>query len=111
MRRVLRVVAFGSLAAGGTVAAGWWMVPVVTAVWVRVLPSDRRPIRTTMLGAALAWLMLIGLAAVHGPALALAGVLSGALDLPRYGFLAATAVYPALLAGATALLVRPTPIA
>lgn len=106
MRRALRVAAFASLTAGGTLAAGWWTVPLLAAAWVRVL-SDRRPILSTMLGAALGWVALLGLGMRYGPVAAVAWCLSAALELPRWGFLAATIVFPALLAGAAALLVKP----
>jgi hypothetical protein len=104
------MAAFASLVAGGTVLGGWWTVPILAAVWVRVLPSDRRPVRTTVLGAALAWLVLVGAAALHGPVPALAARLSAVLQLPRWGFLAATGVFPGLLAGMAALLVKPASI-
>jgi hypothetical protein len=107
---VLRIAAFASLAAGGTVAGGWWTVPVLAALWVRVLPSDRRPVRTTVLGAALGWLALVVIAALHGPVPALATRFSAVLDLPRWGLLAATILFPALLAGGAALLVRPASV-
>jgi hypothetical protein len=110
VRRALRIVAFASLAAGGTVLGGWWTVPILAAIWVRVLPSDRRPVRTTALGAALGWLILVGMAALHGPAPALAARLSAVLELPRWGFPAATILFPALLAATAALLVKPASI-
>lgn len=111
MRRALRIVAFASLTAGGTVAGGWWAVSILAAIWVRVLPSDRRPVRTVVLGAALGWLVLVGIAALHGPVPALAARLSAVLELPRWGFLAATILFPALLAGTAALLVKPASVA
>lgn len=107
MRRVLRVAAFASLTAGGTVAAGWWTVPLLAAAWVQVLASDRRPVLSTMLGAALGWVALLGLGTRYGPVAAVAWCLSAALELPRWGFLAATIVFPVLLAGAAALLMKP----
>ena len=110
MKRAVRIVAFASLAAGSTVAVGWWAVPILAALWVRVLPFDRRPVRTTALGATLGWLLLIGIAALHGPVPALAARLSAVLELPRWGFLAATLLFPALLAGTAALLVKPASI-
>ena len=109
MRRALRVLAFASLSAGATVWAGWWTVPVLAALWVRVLPSDHRPVRTTVLGAALAWAVLLGLSGIYGPVLALGLCVSSALGLPPWGFPAATLISPALLAGAAALLVKPGP--
>jgi hypothetical protein len=107
VRRALRVLAFASLSAGGTVWGGWWTVPVFAALWVRVLRSDHRPVRTTVLGATLGWVALLALSGVTGPVLALGLRVSSALGLPPWGFPAATLVYPALLAGTAALLVKP----
>ena len=110
MKRVLRVAAFASLTAGGTIAAGWWTLPLLAAAWVRVLPSDRRPVRTTMMGATLGWMALLGVGTLAGPIGAVAWCLSAALGLPKWGFPVATLLFPALLAGAAALMVRRAPI-
>ena len=110
MRRVFRTSAFTVLAAAGTVAAGWWIVPILAALWVRVLPSDRKP-GTAIVGAAAGWSALVALGWIHGHVPALARTLSAALGLPAWGFLAATLLFPALLAGAAALLVKPPSIA
>lgn len=109
MRRGFRVGLFAALTAVGTALGGWWTVPLVAALWVRVLPSDRRPISTPMLGAAAGWLTLLGIAALHGPIPAVTGVLSAVLQLPPWGFLFATLLFPAVLAGAAAILTRPAP--
>jgi len=107
VRGVLRIALFGALTAAGTAMAGWWSVPLLAALWVRVLPSDRRPVATTMLGASAGWLALLGVAALSGPVPAVAAVFSAVLQLPRWGFLLATLLFPAALAGAAALLTRP----
>jgi hypothetical protein len=109
VRRVLRTSAFAVLTAAGTVAAGWWTVPILAAIWVRVLPSDRRP-GTAIVGAAVGWGALVALGWLHGHIPALARTLSAALGLPAWGFLTATVLFPALLAGAAALLVKPASI-
>ena len=111
MKRVLRTVTFAVLIAAGTVAAGWWTVPVIAALWTRVLPFDRRPVGTAIFGAAAGWATLVAVAWLHGHVPALALTLSAALGLPPWGFLAATFLFPALLGGAAALLVKPPPIA
>jgi hypothetical protein len=108
MSALLRLVLFAVVSAAANVYAGWWAVPLAAAVWVRVFPSGRRPVRTTALGAALGCAALLGWRAIHGPALALATQMSAVLSLPRWGFLAATLIYPALLAGAAALMLRPS---
>ena len=110
MRRVFRTSAFALFAAAGTIAAGWWTVPILAALWVRVLPSDRKP-GTAVVGAAAGWGALVALGWPQGHVLALAHTLSSTLGLPPWGFIAATVVFPALLAGAAAALVKPAPIA
>jgi hypothetical protein len=102
----LRVVLFAALAAAATVYAGWWAVPAAAGLWVRAFPSARHPACTTAVGAALGWAALVAWSGAHGPALALAAQLSTVLALPRWGFLAATLAYPALLAGAAALMLK-----
>jgi hypothetical protein len=105
--RAVRIALFGALTAVGTAAVGWWMVPVLTALWVRALPSDRSPVATTMLGAAGGWLLLVGLEAFQGPVSAVAVMCSATLGLPRWGFPLITLLFPGALAGAAALLTRP----
>jgi hypothetical protein len=105
--RALRVAVFAALSAAGTMLVGWWLLPLLAVGWVRVLPSTRNPVRTTALGAALGWAALLGWGALHGPLPALAVRMSALLQLPRWGFVLATLLYPALLAGAAALMVKP----
>lgn len=107
----MRITLFGALTAAGTVAGGWWSVPILAALWVRVLPSDRNAVGTTMFGAALGWLFLLGLLAFQGPVPAVAVMCSAVLGLPRWGFPLVTLLFPAALAGTAALLTRPAPSA
>jgi hypothetical protein len=109
VRRVLRIVVFAVLTAGGTVLGGWWVVPVLASGWVLGFPSDRHPVRTTVVGAALGWGAVLGVDAMSGPVAAVASSLAATMGLPRGGFVAATMLFPALLAGAAALLVKPAP--
>ena len=107
MRRGVRVALFGAITAAGTAAVGWWIVPVLTVLWVRALPSDRSPVATTMFGAAGGWLTLLGAVAFRGPVPAVAAMCSATLGLPHWGFPLVTLLFPAALAGAAALLTRP----
>jgi hypothetical protein len=109
MRRAVRIVGFAALTAGGTVLGGWWTVPLLAAAWVRVLPSGRRPVRTTAMGATLGWAILLAWNARYGPIATLATSVSAVLELPKWGFLAVTLAFPALLAGAAAMLLKPAP--
>ena len=109
MTRVLRTIVFAGLVAAGTVAAGWWTVPLLAAVWVRVAPRPRGAVRSCMLGAALGWGLLLGWTALGSPVELLARRAGGVLELPGWGLLVATLLFPALLAGAAARVAQPAP--
>jgi len=108
VREAFRVALFAGLSAAGTIYLGWWAVAALAAIWVRAFPSVRHPVRTAALGAALGCGALLLWGAAQAPVLALGARMSTVLSLPRGGFLAATLVWPALLAGAAALLVKPS---
>jgi len=107
MSRALRIAVFAALTAAGTVVGGWWSVPVLAVLWVRVLPSDRHGVANSAIGAAIGWLVLLGIAALHGPVATVARVLSAVLELPPWGFFLATLLFPAALAALAAILTRP----
>jgi hypothetical protein len=102
MRAAVRLIVFAALVAVGTVLGGWWTVPLLAALWVRLLPTGRGIRRTTALGGALGWGAILGWSARHGPVPAVATRMSAALDLPPWGFAAASLIFPALLAAAAA---------
>jgi hypothetical protein len=106
VRRAIRIALFGALTAAGTVAWGWWWVPLLAALWVRVLPSDRAPVATAVLGAAAGWLALMVVAAFQGPAPAVGALFSSVLGLPPWGFALVTLLFPAALAGTAAVLTK-----
>jgi hypothetical protein len=60
-----------------------------------------------MAGSALGWAALLGWTAWHAPVVPLAHRISGVFQLPAWGLLALTLLFPALLAGAAARAVRP----
>ena len=103
--RALDAVVLGGLIAAATALVGWWTVPLVAIVWVRVLPHA--PVRTCMIGAALGWGGLLGWTAWHDSVLPLAHRLSGVFNLPWWGPVVLTLLFPALLAGSAARLVQP----
>jgi len=107
VRRGAWVALFGVIAAVGTAAAGWWSIPILAAVWVRVLPAQRAAVATTVFGSATGWLMLLGMTAYQGPVPAVAAMCSAILGLPHWGFLLVTLLFPAALAGTAAFLTKP----
>ena len=107
MKRALGTVGFALAIAGGTALAGWWTVPLLAALQVRAFPRHRAPIASSMAGAALGWVLLLGWASVHGTTGVVARRVGGALHLPAWGFVVLTLAVPALLAGAAARTVAP----
>jgi hypothetical protein len=103
MRRALGVLGFAILVAVGTAVAGWWIVPLLAAIRVRVTPRDPMPTVTSMLGAALGWALMLGLGALTGPVASVARRAAGAMGLPAWKLVLATLLFPALLAGTAAL--------
>ena len=60
-----------------------------------------------MAGAVLGWAALLGWTAWHAPVMPLAQRVGAVFQLPSWGLLALTLLFPALLAGAAARAVRP----
>ncbi|MEP7175043.1 MAG: hypothetical protein ABI860_00745 [Gemmatimonadales bacterium] len=97
-----------ALVAAGTALAGWWIVPLIVALWVLVLPRHRSELSSCVLGAALGWAILLGWAGFEGPVALAARQTAGVFDLPAWVLLVATLLFPALLAGLAARAVQPT---
>jgi hypothetical protein len=104
MSRALHLGLLAISAAAATLLAGWWTIPLLAAVWVRVLP--RATASTCAFGAALGWALLLAGAAVHGPAGTVAHRVGGVFLLPGWGFVALTLVFAALLAALAAIAAR-----
>jgi hypothetical protein len=108
MSHALRVGAFAICAAVATSLAGWWLVPVVAAVWVRVLPRTDFPGTTCGLGAASGWALLLLMDAAQGPASTVARRAGGVFLAQSWAFVGLTLVFGALL-GSTAAVVAGKP--
>jgi hypothetical protein len=106
MRRALAVGAFALSAAAATAVWGWWTIPVLAAVWVRVLPRDAATATLCALGAASGWALLLAWDAAHGPVGTVARRVGGVFMLPGWGFVALTLLFAALLAATTAAVAR-----
>jgi hypothetical protein len=103
MSRALRVGAFAICAAVATSLAGWWLIPVLSALWVRVLPRTDSPATICGLGAASGWAVLLLMDAAQGPASTLARRAGGVFLVPGWGFVGLTLVFGALLAATAAI--------
>ena len=107
MRRVLPALLTAAAVAAATVYLGWWTVPLVAAIGARVFPHA--PVRTAALGGALGWGGLLAWSAWQAPVAPLVHRLGGLLHLPAWGLIVLALLFPALLAGAAARVVRTAP--
>ncbi len=105
MRRTWRVIIGAVVVASGTWFGGW-LVPAAWGVLAGLAWPGDRPARTAALGASLGWLALLaGPVATGAPVGVLAARLAGAMQLPEAALVAATLLFPALLASSAAYLV------
>jgi hypothetical protein len=89
----------------GTTLAGWWAVPVVALAYGVVMHRTKRPGLTAAAAGALAWGGYLLLASIGGASVRpFAAALGTSMQLPAWAPLAATLVFPALLAGLAAYL-------
>jgi hypothetical protein len=108
MRQALRFCAFALASAAMTVIAGWWSIPALAALWVRVVPRAPMPATTCGLGAASGWALLLAWNAVHGPVGTVARRVGGLFLVPGWVFLGVTLLFGGLLAAAAAIVAGET---
>ncbi len=102
---ILRMLILAIVIALGTILLAWWAVPLVAAVYGVLMHRTRRPGLTAAVGGALAWGGYLALASVGGaPVGRFGSALAASMQLPGWGPLTATLVFPALLAGLAAYL-------
>jgi hypothetical protein len=104
-RQVLLVSALAVVMALGTWWLGWWVVPVVGAAW-GVARFGAYPSATAAVAAALGWMLILAVQALRGPMGEVSRTLAGALGVPGWTPLVATALFPAGLAAAAARFAR-----
>ncbi len=104
MKPPIRVLVLALAMGLVTALLGWWMVPVVGAIWGFVASRDTWPAATAAAGAGLAWAALLGWAAVRGPILAVAGKVGAIMAVGGAGLIAIALLFPVLLAGSAAVL-------
>jgi hypothetical protein len=105
IRQLLAVAVLAFAMALGTAWVGWWAVPVFGAVW-GVTRYGAYPAATAAVAAAFAWVVLLGLTALRGPAGEASRVLGSAMGMPGWLPLALAVLFPAALAAAAAGLAR-----
>jgi len=100
-RQLLAVVVLALAMALGTAWIGWWAIPVFGAVW-GVTRYGAFPAATAAVAAALAWVVLLGITALQGPAGEVSRTVGNAMALPGWFPLLLTVLFPAALGGVAA---------
>jgi len=103
IRQLLAILVLALAMALGTAWIGWWAVPVFGAVW-GVARYGAYPTATAALGGALAWVVLLALTALRGPAGEASRMLGSVMSVPGWVPLLLAVVFPAALGGAAARL-------
>lgn len=109
MERSGRLVWFLTLAlavALGTWAFGWGAVVVVSGAWAYIRRTDNAVPLLAAIAALVAWGGLLGVQALQGPVARVADVVGAAMQVGAGPLVLLTLAFPALLAGATAGVVR-----
>jgi len=103
MRFALKLALLALAFALGTAFLGWWSVPAIGVLWGAAAKRHAYPGLTAASAAGLAWAGLLLLVAVQGPMWILADKVGAVLAIPGWLFIFITLAFPALLAGAAAV--------
>jgi len=109
MRHNARFIWFVTLSVGialATWAYGWWSVVALSAAWTFVRPTDAAVPALAALAGLSAWAALLEYQALLGPVARVADVVGSAMQVGAGPLVVLTLAFPALLAGATAGVVR-----
>ncbi len=106
MKWTQQFVALSLAFALGTWFGGWWMVPVIGALYGAWGMRQRVTIVTALLASVAAWGALLALAAMAGPMARLLAVLGGILHMPGAALIVLTLAYGGLLAVTSAVVAR-----
>jgi hypothetical protein len=110
VRQAPTVVAFAVSTAVVSLVGGWWLIPVLAAVWVRVLPRRWTSAPGCAVGAALGWGTILLWASTEAPIATAGRRVAGIFHLPGWAFAAVTLGFAAALAGFAAAAAKPTSI-
>ena len=106
MRFLIRISLLAAALAVGTIAFGWWAVPVIGLVWGVVAYEQRGAALTAGLAAMAAWGGLLLRDTMHGPVGALAATLGQLFGVHVAAIYALTLALPGLLAVTAAIVGR-----
>ena len=102
MKRILGILMLAAAFAAGTVAIGWWAVPIIGAAWGIAAAPDKRPARVAGVAAVLAWATLLCVAMVSADGMWVATKVGAIMRFSAGGFILVTLVFPLALAMAAA---------
>lgn len=102
MKLALGVLLLTAAFAAGTVAIGWWAVPIIGAAWGLAATPDKRPARIAGASALLAWAALLCVAMIGGPAMRVAESVGTIMTIGSGGFVLLTLLFPFALAATAA---------
>jgi ribose/xylose/arabinose/galactoside ABC-type transport system permease subunit len=103
-RPLLQVALLALAVALGTFMFGWWMVPLIGAVWGLVARERERPQLIVALAAAVGWALLILWTSTQGPIGEVARRAAGVMGMSRPWFLLITVAFPMIVAWAAAVI-------
>ena len=107
MKWITQFVVVSAAVALGTWFGGWWMVPVVGALYGAWGVRQHLTTVTALLAGIAGWGALLALTAMSGPAVGrLLGVLGALLHMPGRAFVVLTLAYGGLLAVTAAAAAR-----
>jgi hypothetical protein len=103
MRTFVKFILLAEAFAVTTYGLGWWVVPVMAAIWGTVSSGPSKA-RFAALAAAIGWGTLLILDVTRGPVAVMASQLAGVMKLPAVALYLLTLIFPALLAWCAATL-------
>lgn len=102
MRNAISLLVLAATIVFGTVAFGWWAVPLLGAIWGTIVRVTDRPALVAAGAGALGWIVLLAWTTSQGPVAQVATVIGGAVGLPGALLYVVAILFAAVLAGAAA---------
>lgn len=102
MTFLLRIALLGAAIAAGTMAVGWWALPITCFAWGIVAANTRRPTMVATAAAMLGWGALLAWDATGESFRFVASGMGNVLRINGPAFIESVLLFPALLAYATA---------
>ncbi|MBI3790394.1 MAG: hypothetical protein HY275_05905 [Gemmatimonadetes bacterium] len=97
MSSFLRILLLGAAITAGTMAVGWWALPVTTFAWGLVASRTRRPVFVATLAAILGWGVLLAWDASGESFRLVASGMGNVLKINGPAFIELVLLYPALV--------------